>query len=132
MKIYIWTALGFTALGALVCWYFFPRYQTQIQTKTQVVTEYKNRIVEKIIERPDGSKETERITDQIGSQVSKETTQMQISKPDWMLSAIVSSNIVQFEPVYELGISRRVIGPVFAGVYVRTNKEAGIGLSLEF
>lgn len=49
------------------------------------------------------------------------------AKPQWSASAGAS-----FQQIYTFGIDRRVIGPVFAGLYGRTDKEFGVNVRLEF
>lgn len=128
MKKIIYALSVGVVLGALVVWYAFPRYKTEVQTK--IITEYKTKVVERIVTKPDGTTTIDRTTETSGSQVATQSTKESVS--NWSASIAVESSFSRLEPVYEAGLSRRIVGPVFAGVYANTNKEAGVSLSVEF
>ena len=111
-------------IGAAAALYFRPAPAAQ----TQTVTQYRVRTVEKIIKQ-NGKETIERVVDDNSIVATKST----ISKtPQYMAGLSVKSAYNRLEPVYELQFSRRMFGPVFAGLSVNTNKELGIALSMEF
>jgi hypothetical protein len=54
-------------------------------------------------------------------------------KPQWKFQGLAGVEITRpTKPIYGLGVERRIIGPIFMGVYGKSNSEAGVSLSLEF
>lgn len=120
------------AIGAAFIWYAYPRHEVQIKTETKVVTEYKTKIVEKWTKAPDGNETRERIEETSGSINKTKKKDKKIAAHDWMLGiqAKLSTDVNGLQ--YGLRIERRIVGPIFAGLYVTTTKEAGVSLGLEF
>lgn len=136
------------ALGRYTC-------AEKVVTKTEIVEVVKEVEVEKevtaekmqtktvIKEFPDGTKITEifevkesTIFIEKETEVESVSTENEVNivenkKPQYKFSAIV--DVVNIEsPVYGVGVERRIFGPVFAGAFIKQNKEYGITISMEF
>lgn len=123
---YVYGALVGIVIGAGLVLYFRPKPATE----TQVVTQYKVRTVERIVRKSDGSTQIDRVIDD-NTRQTQHTTSQPIEKA-WKLQIAVETLFMRLEPVYELGVERRIFGPISAGLYINTNKEAGISLGMEF
>lgn len=131
MKHIVYAGAGGALIGAIVVWYAFPRTKVEVRTETKVVTEYKTRIVEKWTKAPDGTETGERITDEIGTQASETRTEI-AKQHNWFLGLSAGLQLHETTPIYGLHLERRILGPFFAGLYAKTNKEAGVSLGMEF
>jgi len=81
--------------------------------------------------------ETQEIVDlrkQIEDLKKQNETKIIISqKSQWKFQGLVGTEIRRpTEPIYGLGVERRIIGPIFIGIYGKSNTEAGVSVSLEF
>jgi co-chaperonin GroES (HSP10) len=109
-------------IGALAGWLLAARFYEKRSNETQIVT--KDRIVTKIVERKDGSKETVIVEDR----TKKENTRTaKISQ--W--SAGVSKTLSSPE-VWAIQVDRRIIGNLFFGGFVTTNKVYAALIRYEF
>jgi hypothetical protein len=120
------------AIGAAFIWYAYPRTEVQVKTETKIVTEYKTKVVERWRKNPDGSEERERTEETSGSSDSTKITDRKINKSQWNLNVSAGAKLSDFTPIYGLQVGRRIVGPVFAGVYGRTDEELGLTIGLEF
>jgi hypothetical protein len=75
-----------------------------------------------------GSINTEKDTT---TDTTKEKT-VEYSKNEFLVSIGVQSNIQQLQPSYGLHIEKRLIGPVYLGVFGYTNGSGGLNLGLGF
>lgn len=90
--------------------------------------------------RPDGTVITDSRTEDKSTEAtrtdtkSKESTTITNVKPQWKVSggAGVKYNEISLQPVYTVGVERRILGPIFVGAYGRTDKEVGLSVSVEF
>lgn len=95
-------------------------------------------IVEKETHLPDGTVIKEKKTEDKSTEVvkkeekTKESTVTTNEKPQWKVQALAGLELGTVGPVYGAGVERRILGPFFAGVYGKTNKEVGASLSFEF
>jgi hypothetical protein len=108
--------------------------------------EYKSSIVEKeVIKRdvvtvireivkPDGSKETvTEIVDHSRENSSKSETVVKLAKAQYQLALLASTSAERLaDPVYGLQIQRRLLGPVWGGLSLNTDKQITFNLGLEF
>lgn len=126
----------------------------EVKIKTEVKTEVVEVEVEKVrtevrtivreITKPDGTVIREEVTENIdeNTNVTKNEENTQIKKekqvlnlkPQWKVQAQVGTDIdFTGELSYRIGVERRIIGPVFGGVYANTNlQEVGLSISMEF
>lgn len=92
--------------------------------------------------KPDGTKvkETTRTVDERtetdrGREINtvKETIKVVSNRPDWRLSVAYIPNIPTYQTeVYRFDLQRRIIGEIYAGVQVDTNKTIGLSISIGF
>ena len=123
--------------------YFTPT-KVQIQTKEVIKTvevEKKNVDTEKHeIDRPDGTKEITEITHEKTDTTTKtddnksSTETVTYSKPGYHAYLTVGAGKLSdlTNPIYGVGVEKRVIGPVFVGGSYNTNREIGLSVGLEF
>jgi hypothetical protein len=117
------------AIGSAGAWYLLPK--PSVQTDTQVKVEYRVRTVERTVTRPDGTTETiKQIDDTTVKNVLNSTTVY--AKPNWQIGVSAGGEVLDFRPVYGAMVQRRIIGPIFAGAYARTNAEIGLLVTMEF
>jgi len=106
-----------------------PEVRTEIQEKEIVRTDI--RTVTRTVERPDGSKETVVETVDKTKSVASKQAVVEVSKPNWSAGVAVEADY-KLQPVYEIELNRRVLGPIFVGVSANTEAELGIRLNVEF
>ena len=87
----------------------------------------RDRVITKIVERPDGSKTTEIIKDSSKTEIHREVKSL---KKDWTVGVI--SSVTGPVPAYGVMVSRRIIGDIFVGGYVKTDLEAGLTITYTF
>jgi hypothetical protein len=120
------------ALAVAFTKYFYPTIKTKIEEKEVVKTDI--RTVIKEITKPDGTIEkTTEIVDKSKETSKKEFEQTVSEKPNWLVLAGAHASLKSLsEPVYSLQVNRRILGPMFVGASVRTDKELGLHIGLEF
>lgn len=102
------------------------------------VIKYRDRTktITKIIERPDGTKETIIKEDKdVSNDIDKARKLLEIvtNKPGYSVSLSAGlSGDFKINPIYTLGVDRRVFSGLFAGLYGRTDGEFGVSLRYEF
>lgn len=100
------------------------------QTKT-VITKYPDgKIVKEVYEV---NKDVIFLDKKESSKKETETTEKEIkivdpSKPNWKIQAITTFDISE----YGVGVERRILGPIFIGIYGKNTNEYGATLSVEF
>lgn len=111
------------------------------EIKTQVVdhTITQNHVVTvvKEVDRPDGTKEITTTKDDTSVKHDTSVSDKEDIKakpaPNWMVSAGVGFELDNsFGRVYKAEVQRRILGPVFLGVYGTTRSEAGLTVGFEF
>jgi hypothetical protein len=121
------------AAGVFTCSKLFPRIETQIKLQEKEVVRTDVKTVTRTVERPDGTKETvTETTDKSVAKSDKNASITKFAKPQWLVGISAKSELDELQPVYELQVSRRIIGPLFAGVTANTSGEIGILLQGEF
>lgn len=110
--------------------------------KENVKKNTQTKIVETIF--PDGKKVTETyILNQDTIVIEKEVVAekeirkeiekiIQNKKTDYRVAAAAGSKGFQIKPEYTISVEKRMIGPIFAGIYGRTDREFGLSVGLEF
>lgn len=119
-------------IGALIIWYAFPRVETQVKIETKVVTEYKTRIVERWTKDQNGNETHDRTEESSGTEASESTLTKSVAKHNWNLGVQAGLTTDMNGVKYGVRAERRIVGPMFLGGYITTNKEAGISLGMEF
>lgn len=138
------------AVGAALTRQFAPRTVTKTVTQTQTVDHdvIKDHVVTitKEIDRKDGTKEidTEVVDNRVNTDVSttKSTTQTTVSapapipQPQWFLTAGAGLDATSLSnltnPVYNGSVNRRILGPIYMGIWGNTRSQVGVQLGLEF
>lgn len=102
-----------------------------VVTKDHVVT------VVKEVDRPDGTKEITTTKDDNSVKVDDKNIsiidQKAPSQKQWFVTGgagLDSLNLTN--PIYQLSVNRRILGPFYAGAWVNNRVEAGIQLGFEF
>ena len=96
------------------------------------------RTIVRYIKRPDGTEIKEEVKEEIKEKEHSSTKKekklkiVKNFKPQW--KAQVAATLDAFNPTdYRVGVEKRVIGPFFAGGWVKTDfREYGISISMEF
>lgn len=95
----------------------------RVVSKDKIVT------VTKEVVRPDGTRETDTIKTEDKLQVKDNSTLItEVRQSDWHISLGYTLK----QQVYQLGVERRILGPLFLGAYGRSDKSLGVSLSFEF
>lgn len=100
--------------------------KTEMVEVERVVTD----IREVIKENPDGSREIVRETVRVEDRETKMKSQSKPSQKDWMIGG--KMDIFTPNPVYQLDVSRRIIGDIYLGAYGRSDGIVGIGVTVLF
>lgn len=107
-----------------------PKVETKIVTEVQE----RERVVTRSMERPDGTKET--IVVETRAKNSTQNIDQKITQPkERVWSASISAgrgNYLTGEPVYSLGVARKLLPNLSLGLYARTDRELGATLILNF
>jgi len=112
---------------------YYRKPTEKVIKQTQVVEQVRVRTVTKTVQKPDGSKEIVQVIEDNSTKTAKGSSTVEKRlKPNWILGVSAGTRLSSFEPVYALETNRRLIGPVFAGAYGRTDGEFGFTIKLEF
>lgn len=144
MNIYVKVAIGVLVAAGLG--YAFGRYaqparveiKKEIEIQEKEVVKHDTVIVEKETKLPDGTVVKEKRTEDktVESRKSdskeKESTLIVSAKPQWRAGALAGYDLNQFKPVYGGEVERRILGPIFVGVWANTQSTVGAKLSIEF
>lgn len=104
----------------------------KIEEKLVEVVKERVRVDTRIIERPDGTTETI-ISERRDTDTRLESEKTTDGLPDWSvgLSASISEEY-RGDRVYGLRIEKKLLGSLSGGIYARTDKEYGVGLTYSF
>lgn len=132
---------------AIAVGYGFGRYVQPAKVVT-VVKEVKSdtQVIDKNIvtvvtetKKPDGSDtivtktEDKSIDNNTENDTFSSTTTTTNQKTQWRVSALAGFHYDSLPvPNYGALVERRILGPIFVGVYGKSDKEAGIAISLDF
>lgn len=110
-----------------------PDVQIKEVVKEVVVTKKDEQTHTVKVTLPDGTvkEETTKTTKEVStdSRTEKKEEVVITSKPQWVVGASYQFTSGQ---AYGAQVDRRIIGPVFVGVFANTNKDVGVALRLEF
>lgn len=110
----------------------------------EVETTHKDVVThEHTVKNKDGSEVTDRTTEDKSTEVSnkqiteKESTTITNKKPDWFITAGAEANSISniANPTYQLGVNRRILGPIFLGGNAALGggeHRVGIQIGIEF
>lgn len=113
--------------------------KTETVTKTNTIIQEHVHTVIQTVTKPDGEVVKTEVSDNNSvdtvksSSDSSSSTVTTYSKPQWKVQGLAGLNLSSIStPIYGAGVERRILGPIFAGVYGKSNSEAGLSVSLEF
>lgn len=124
LKTIILAAVALIAAGVLIGSKMFkaePQIETRTVTKDRVVT------VTKEVKSPNGTV----VREEVKTEERKSDQQIAIAppvKPDWLLTGGIRPQ----EQHYMLGVQRRIIGDVYGGLQVDTQRNAFLTISILF
>jgi len=136
-------ALLLSGIGYGVGRYLQPsEVRTEVREVVKEVEVVKKDVVTIIKEKKntDGSVETvTTITDKTTIDKERDEAREEIKsvinlRPQWRVQGSVGASKISdlASPIYGVGIEKRILGPVSAGIYGRSDKELGLTISLEF
>lgn len=121
---------------------FLTPEKTKVEVKTVTVEKLVTQVVHQkvyIKENPDGTKETTVVTDtttdsKTNSKSSDETKESTIRKDRINISVLAGSTfpINLSAPIYGVSANKNILGPITGGIWVLSDKTAGISLGLNF
>lgn len=121
------------AISAAATKFYFPNIQSKtVEIEKEVI---KNNVVTVVrtVERPDGTKETtSETTDRTVKKDTSTKEAITIARKDWLVSASVGTKFTRLEPIYGVLAQRRILGPIYVGASVTTDKTVGVSVGLEF
>ena len=124
-KICLVGMLATFGLGWAAHRYYAPKPASQTASTEQTRT----RTVTRIVERKDGTKET--LIESVDNSTASRTV-IKATKPQWLLGVGAAYNLPRTEVVYDVQASRRIIGPIFAGIRASTDGTVGVQALIEF
>ena len=126
-----WSYIAVCAASILLTIAFSPE-KIKIEEKTVEVVKERVRVDTRIIERPDGTTETI-ISERRDTDTRSETEKLTTGLPVWSVSLSASAySASRDEPIYGVGVQKRLVGSLSGGIYARTDKEVGVMLSYSF
>lgn len=134
LKTLLLACLASAAVAAAATRYYYPRVDIQTIETTKDVIKTDIRTVTRLIERADGTKETVTETVDNTKRTIKDTkSHTENRQNDWYVVASVNTRLYADDvPSYAIGIHRRIIGPIFAGVQADAKGAFGVAVGLEF
>ena len=116
--------------GAYITKSYFPEVK-EVQTEKEIIkTDVK--IITRVVERPDGSKETIiETTDRTVKREDKNFTKTENKAKNVKASLIAKYSFAQKKEDYGILLEKRILGPVFIGVYGDTSKQVGLSIGME-
>ena len=111
----------------------FPRIKTEtVETEKEVVRKDVVTVVKEVI-RPDGTKETTSTTTDKTKENKSATVTSKTLASNYHISISATTNDIKLqEIVYGVQVQKRIAGPLFLGLTVNTQKQAGISVGMEF
>lgn len=112
----------------------YSQREVQIETKEVVVEKVITKVdrVTEVVERPDGTKITKTVdkSTSYNERQSDTTISKKPNTKNWLLTGSVSLD--KRDPIYTLGVGRRIAWGGYMGVYGRSDGEVGFTLTLSF
>jgi len=132
MRNYIIIGLVCLVIGVAAGSALFPKVKEKtVETEVERVVKDVQTVI-KVVTRPDGTKEeVTTIIDKSKQSTDKTSTKI-IAKNDWHISASGSRTFTDNSMTYTLQVERRIIGDVFLGASVNSEKQVGLVVGLEF
>ncbi len=133
MKSILITAIVALLLGLGLGSQLFPKTKIE-QVETERVMTVKDVVtVIKVITRPDGTTETTSTTTDKTKEAKAASTTLKVAKTDWHAAVAVSTDSIKADNlVYSLSAERRLIGDLYVGGLVSSDKRIGVSVGLDF
>lgn len=133
MKAYIATAVIALAVGLYSGSRLFSTAKIeQVEVEKEVVRKDIVTVVKEVI-KPDGTKETTSTTTDKSKEKKSATTTLKVAQNQWHTSLTVSTANIQLTDLsYRLTVERRILGYLFLGVSLDSNKQVGLTAGMEF
>lgn len=111
----------------------FPKTKTEIvETEKEVIKKDVVTVVKEII-RPDGSKEVVTTTTDKSKEKKSSSSTTKVLASNYHVSLKAETGNIKFsELVYSVQVEKRIIGDLFIGASISTNKQVGLSLGIEF
>jgi len=131
---YVITAIISILIGFGIGTQLFPKVETKTVTvdreviKKDIVTQIK------VITKPDGTKEEVTLITDKSNQVNlTKNISKVLAKSNYHVSVSGKTNDLKFSEItYTLSVEKRVLGDIFLGLTLDTNKSAGVVLGMEW
>lgn len=110
-----------------------PEVKTVVKTVTEV--QERERVVTRKFERPDGTTETVVVENRTKDTNKSMDASRQVSPRSLGWSVSLSAgrrDVLRGKPTYTLGVDKRLLAGLSAGIYARTDKEIGLSLRYSF
>jgi 3-polyprenyl-4-hydroxybenzoate decarboxylase len=110
----------------------FPKIKEQtVEVEKEVIRKDIVTVIKETV-RPDGSKETTTTTTDKSKENKESKSSHIVAKSDWHLSIKGSKTLTDSEIIYGVTAERRILGDLFVGAEVTTQKTIGLVVGLEF
>lgn len=87
----------------------------------------------KVVTRPDGTKEeTSTTTDKSTEAKNSKSTAVVIAKADWHVNLNASKDLTASSLTYTVNVDRRILGDLFLGASISSDKKLGASIGVEF
>lgn len=132
MKNYVIIAILSVFIGLGLGSYLFPRVQKEVvEVEKEVIKKDVRTIIKEVIKK-DGTKEVETVIIDNTKETKQSKSTETVLKPDWHANVGVSHSFKEKDMVYSLTVERRIVGDLFVGATVNSEKTVGVTLGLEF
>lgn len=105
------------------------RYLTPVKVETKESVRTEVEYITRVIKAPDGTVIKEKISKNTAQKDTQSKTENK--KPDYKASIIPQYNLNTNTIKYGASVEKRVLGPIFGGIYADTDKNIGVVISLE-
>lgn len=133
-KITIILLIIVAAASAGITRFYFPAVEYRNTETIKEVVHNDIQTVIKTVVLPNGTKETTETIDD--KSVIHETAKSEViiaSKPQWMFDVGARAKLDEIQnPIYDIQVQRRIVGPFFLGGRVSTDKSVGVSIGMEF
>lgn len=111
----------------------FPRAAVETKEVEKVVTVKDVVTVTKVVSKNDGTTETTTTTTDKSKESKRASNTVKVNKKEWHGSLLASTNSINMDNiVYTVNVERRIIGELFVGASVSTDKRVGVSLGMGF
>lgn len=123
-------------IGFSIGKFFTPaRVETKIVTVVQKVEVTQHDTTTTETTHTDGTKTTVTVDKSVDSTRTDSTTKSDTvvdGKPRWNIAVDFAPQNPEIGYFYGVNVKRRMLGPVFAGAFINTDRRVGVSLGLEF